>query len=302
MKSLLQRMQSAFIEGARQPACWAFLAAFAVAAAMLLNAGFSKFVIIYSLMTLAIIAGCVGTVAVTEAPPPAATSLARKMIGIKVLLILLCIALSGALGLFFHRATEPIGGFTPAMVWERLASWTGHSTNPAWYLAVLNPVLYCLLPLLLIVPISGFKQLGFVRGHRVLLVAALWCAQPVITFGIAVATGQFPLTESRIHGLMTGFVLNFFQNGLFEEFLFRACLQTMLVLLFCPYWGIALGAVAFGVWHLGMNFSRTGDLGSALALSLVAHAVSGVAFGVMYYRTRNIAAGSILHVVGNSLA
>jgi len=302
MKSLFQKMRNAFIEGVRQPACWAFLAIFTFSALALAFAGHSKFVIIYSLMALAIIAGCIGTVAVTEPPPPADMSLTKKTVGLEVLLVSLCIVLSGAIGLFFHRAIEPIGGFMPALVWERLASWTGHSTNPAWYLAALNPILYCLLPLLLIVPISRFKHLGFVRGHRVLLVAALWCAQPVITFSIAIATGQFSLTESRIQGLITGFALNFFQNGLFEEFLFRACLQTRLVLLFGPYRGIAMGAVAFGVWHLGLNFSRTGNLGSGLALSLIAHAVSGVGFGVMYYRTRNIAAGSILHVVGNTLA
>jgi membrane protease YdiL (CAAX protease family) len=59
----------------------------------------------------------------------------------------------------------------------------------------------------------------------------------------------------------------------------------------------------FGIWHLGLGFTDTGHVGllPALASTLVHQSVVGLAYGIIFERTRNLFPSSIVHVVVNSL-
>jgi membrane protease YdiL (CAAX protease family) len=93
------------------------------------------------------------------------------------------------------------------------------------------------------------------------------------------------------------------QNGFFEEFLFRGALQTRLRKLTTPAWALVLQALIFGLWHLGAGYSATGgsDLLTAAASTIVAQASLGLAFGIIFERTRNLFASSAFHIVINSI-
>lgn len=156
-----------------------------------------------------------------------------------------------------------------------------------------NPVCYGLLPLSLLL-LAGARphELGLGREHhagRVLLATA----GPLLVVGLS---ARQPLDlGSRI-------VSNTLQNGFFEEFLFRGALQTRLRMLVAPDVALAAQALLFGMWHLGLGFTMTGgDLIAAVAYTIVHQAVLGVAFGVLFARTRNLAAPSAVHVLLNSI-
>jgi membrane protease YdiL (CAAX protease family) len=206
-------------------------------------------------------------------------------------LILLFIVLAGWNGLVFHgvvAAEAAIPLWTPLMDWlQRLGGQLFGNDN---YIA--NPVAYFVLPLAaLLLTGARLPELGFGRGHRVGRVLLLWCALPLALFAVALLAGQ--VTPAR---LGARFVSNFMQNGLWEEFLFRGALQTRLRRLWTPGWALVVGA-----WHLGLGFTNTGHEGwlPALASVIVHQAVVGLAFGVIFERTRNLLAPSVVHIVVN---
>jgi len=95
---------------------------------------------------------------------------------------------------------------------------------------------------------------------------------------------------------------NALQNGFFEEFLFRGALQTRLNKFVQPGWALAIQALAFGVWHFNANAGiAPGDPFAALAVCIVSQAVSGLAYGIVFLRTRNLVAPSVAHVVMNAV-
>jgi membrane protease YdiL (CAAX protease family) len=164
---------------------------------------------------------------------------------------------------------------------------------------VANPVTYVVLPLLVLLAAGArLSTLGFARGHRVGRVLILWCAIPALFFGNALLTGL--LAPGRLAALL---VSNFLSNGLSEEFLFRGALQTRLRRFWGPGWALVAQALVFGAWHLGLGFTATGHSGwlPALASTIVYQAVLGLAFGVVYERTRNLVAPTIVHILVNSL-
>ncbi|MFN8513870.1 MAG: CPBP family intramembrane glutamic endopeptidase [Thermomicrobiales bacterium] len=95
----------------------------------------------------------------------------------------------------------------------------------------------------------------------------------------------------------------FMNNGFFEEFLFRGALQTRLRALGGPGWALVIQALVFGAWHLGLGYTNTDHAGllPALASTIVYQATLGLAFGVIFERTRNLLAPSVAHILVNSL-
>ncbi|MBL8157745.1 MAG: CPBP family intramembrane metalloprotease, partial [Anaerolineae bacterium] len=139
-------------------------------------------------------------------------------------------------------------------------------------------------------------EVGLGKGHRILPVTLLWCIIPLLALIFFVTSGQ--TTFERVANV---FVSNFMQNGFFEEFLFRGALQSRLRRLVSPFWAVVISALIFGVWHLGLGFSSTGgNFLTALASTLAYQAFLGLAFGVIFERTRNLVAGSAVHVVLNT--
>lgn len=171
----------------------------------------------------------------------------------------------------------------------------GHS-----YLALANPAQYFLLPLPFLLLLGArFRELGFERGHRTWRVLALWCFVPVVLLILQFALGW--LTLGRIGRRL---VSNSLQNGFFEEFLFRGALQTRLRSFMSPSWAIVLQALAFGgLWHIGIGFRETGsqDIIAGVANAIVIRAAMGAAFGIVFQRTRNLLACSVIHVMTNSV-
>ena len=64
-----------------------------------------------------------------------------------------------------------------------------------------------------------------------------------------------------------------------------------------------LQALAFGAWHLAVMRKAGGgsNLLLALANAILTQGVMGLAFGFMAQRTGSIVAGSLFHVIVNSL-
>ena len=277
-------------------AAWLFAAAWIVAALTLVLTGqgfpFGSLILIAIFMPLSLV-----TVLLTEpAPPNPAEANERPHIRFQVGLILLFVVLTGWTGLVFHDVTA-----ASIPIWTPLVDALGR-LGDAWLGAttyVMNPVSYVVLPLaVLLLAGAGLRSLGFGRGHRIGRVLLLWASIPFAFFAIAFASGQLSLGR-----LLGGFASNFLNNGFSEEFLFRGALQTRLRRLWGPAWAVVVQALVFGAWHLGLGFDNTGHAGllPALASTIVNQAVIGLAFGVIFERTRNLVAPTIAHILVDSL-
>ena len=231
---------------------------------------------------------------ITLDPPPTKAISSRESLFLRIETFVLagvCL-LSGWISLRFHLARgwdlgKLVEGF-PGRDW----------VGSPYFFAVFNPLCYCILPLVFIVPLTGFHHLGLGRGHRVFWVTLLWCAIPLIAVGVFLVTGSLTVTF-----LARMIISNTLQNGPFEEFLFRGALQSRLKILLGTQSGLVLASLVFGVWHLGAGFTATGwqSLLDGLASTVVIQATLGLGLGIIYDRTRNLISPSICHVMFNSL-
>jgi membrane protease YdiL (CAAX protease family) len=192
-------------------------------------------------------------------------------------------------------------------VWSALASTAaaaGERWLPAHWVgsparAVVDPLCYFALPLLALLLLGARPSaLGLGRGRGTWRVIAVWCSLPAGFLLLQLATGSLGLGQ-----LARRLVSNGLQNGPSEEFLFRGALQSRLALLVDPKWALILQALAFGAWHLAAMRAAGGasSLLLALANAMLSQAVTGLAFGLMARRTDSIVAGSLFHVIANSL-
>jgi len=113
-------------------------------------------------------------------------------------------------------------------------------------------------------------------------------------------------------GLPLCFVWLVFEVGLVEEFFFRAVIQSQLAAAFkSEVSGVVLMSLIFGLAHApGFIFRHAGEvegLGSnpsaidAIAYSIVVLAVSGITFGIIWARTKNLFALMLIHAAGDLL-
>ncbi len=113
-------------------------------------------------------------------------------------------------------------------------------------------------------------------------------------------------------GLPLCFIWLFIEAGLVEEFCFRALVQSHLAAaLRSEVSGVVLMSLIFGLAHApGFIFRHAGEvegLGSnpsaldAIAYSIVVLAISGVTFGVIWARTKNLSAVMLIHAAGDLL-
>ena len=111
-------------------------------------------------------------------------------------------------------------------------------------------------------------------------------------------------------GLPLCFIWLSIEAGLVEEFFFRALVQSQLAAAFkSEMSGIVLMSLIFGLAHApGFIFRHAGELeglgphpGSldAIAYSIVVLAVSGITFGVIWARTKNLFALMLIHAAGD---
>jgi membrane protease YdiL (CAAX protease family) len=129
--------------------------------------------------------------------------------------------------------------------------------------------------------------------------------------GAAFRQGYFTAYQLLL-GLPICFVWLVFEVGLVEEFFFRALVQSRLAATFkSEVTGIVLMSLVFGLAHApGFIFRHAGELeglGSnpsalhAVAYSVVMLAVSGIVFGVIWARTKNLLALMLIHAAGDLL-
>jgi membrane protease YdiL (CAAX protease family) len=189
-------------------------------------------------------------------------------------------------------------------LWSNMVAWLrslGEAVLPVeWFggpgNAVANPVQYFVIPLLLLLALGARPgELGLGRGHRVWRATLVWLIGPglVLLWPAAVGALPAPVFIRRVIG-------NFFQNGFFEEFLFRGALLTRLRLFLTPPWALIIQALVFGLWHLRGNTAQFGgNVLGGLAWCIVSQGVIGLAFGYVFQRTRNLVAPTVAHVMTN---
>ena len=269
------------------------------AAATLVLTGHGSSAIEGVLYGLAYLCMSLVTVAITLNPPAASVSSTRRArMWLQLGIITLFVALTAWRGLGFHQV---IGPDATIPLWSPLVDvlqrwgdqWLGNGNFVA------NPALYVGLPFVLLL-LAGARprDLGFGPGHRVGRVLVLWSVIPGLAFGYTLMSGVLSV------GVLAGrLVSNTLNNGFFEEFLFRGALQTRLGGLIGPSSALVLQALVFGVWHLGLGFTDTGHAGlvPALASTIVHQSVIGLAYGIVFERTRNLLAPSVAHVLINSM-
>jgi membrane protease YdiL (CAAX protease family) len=129
--------------------------------------------------------------------------------------------------------------------------------------------------------------------------------------GAAFRQGHFAIYQLLL-GLPLCFIWLFVEAGLVEEFFFRALIQSHLAAAFkSEVSGTVLMSLIFGLAHApGFIFRNAGEvegLGSnpgaldAVAYSIVVLAISGVTFGVIWARTKNLLAVMLIHAAGDLL-
>jgi uncharacterized protein len=161
--------------------------------------------------------------------------------------------------------------------------------------------------------VEGLSALG--RSH---LPVILLVGGALISFQFFLGGAAAPIREGKFsaHQLLLGIPLCFawliVEVGLVEEFFFRALVQSRLAAWFeSELSGIILMSLIFGLAHApGFIFRQGGiaeGLGTnptaldALAYSVAVLAVSGILFGVIWSRTKNLFALMLLHAVGDLL-
>ncbi|PKO04516.1 MAG: hypothetical protein CVU41_16825 [Chloroflexi bacterium HGW-Chloroflexi-3] len=107
---------------------------------------------------------------------------------------------------------------------------------------------------------------------------------------------------------LISFVLALFTAGFVEEFFFRGILQSRLAAGLGSEWrGLLVASLLFGILHLPMYFFSPyypthGNLIWSVAGIITEQTTGGVLFGVVWLRTRNLAAPVLFHAFINAIA
>jgi membrane protease YdiL (CAAX protease family) len=164
----------------------------------------------------------------------------------------------------------------------------------------------------------GIQRAGLRALYREHLPMVLVVGGALLAFQLFLGNGAAPIRQGKFsaYQLLVGLPLCFtwlvIEVGLVEEFFFRALVQSRLAAWFkSELSGIVLMSLAFGLAHApGFIFRRAGTvegLGAnptalqATAYSIVVLAVSGILFGVMWARTKNLIALMLVHAAGDLL-
>jgi len=303
---------------ARHPASWLFAAVCLLCAGYLaalgdwglleLAVGSSVATIVFMLLTLPL------TTPVPDAPWPAATSAssaassvgstkARGWLWVQVGVLAVLALLIYHWTLLGHGLLQPAQQDIP--LWTPFLTWTTRSVDflvgshmPSTFpLNDVAPVIMFLVPGAVLLLLGARpRELGFARGYRSWRVAALWCLAPAVIIAINLLSGNILLGDLPWRTLQTTF-----NSGPFEEFFFRGALMTRLARLLGDGWGIVLSGIAFGLLHVGNETSgdARGNVLAGVALALLLQGIGGVGFAIVFRRTRNLLAPSIIHVLSN---
>ena len=277
-------------------AFWVFCAVWALSALTLLVTGYLDPLIF--LQTALVLLFCLVTVALTarapareqtEAPPAS-----RRWIWTQLAVLLVFILFTAYRGLLFYHTAGGWLAQLPGV--SSLANFLNTVPKPFTTMAT-NPILYFVLPVIALLLLrAGWRELGFRRGYRSWAVMACCGVLPVGVILLTLVGGQMTLGI-----LALSLVSNSLNNGFFEEFLFRGALLTRMSRLWGSDWGIVLSSLLFGIWHIGTVMSQLpGNPLAALAFTIVVQATLGLGFAIVFVRTRNLLAPSVIHVLVNT--
>jgi membrane protease YdiL (CAAX protease family) len=163
------------------------------------------------------------------------------------------------------------------------------------------------------IQLAGLRALA---GNHLLVVFILSAA--ILAFQYFFGGGAAPIRHGEFNaaqllvGLPLCFLWLFLEAGLVEEFFFRGLLQTRLaVWLKSEIAGVALMALLFGLAHApGFILRRAGladaigenpSAADAIAYAVVVLSVSGIFFGIVWARTRNLFAVMLIHAATDLL-
>src|SRR5436190_20197362 len=161
-----------------------------------------------------------------------------------------------------------------------------------------------------------FQGLRALAGRHLPVVLVVGGA--LLAFQYFLGGGAAPVRHGNFsaHQLLLGLPLCFIwlviEVGLVEEFFFRALVQSRLAAWFkSEVNGVVLMSLVFGLAHApGFIFRQAGsveDLGAnpsaldAIAYSIVVLSVSGILFGLMWARTKNLFALMLIHAAADLL-
>ncbi len=223
-------------------------------------------------------------------------------------------------------------GVTLYLVWgtalsETLvpASWLASPRLKFFVVLTRKLMVFVAVPFVLFRTIFGYRWSDFglqsaglraLAGNHLLVVAVL--SRLILLFQYFAGNGAAPIRRGEFHatqlalGLPLCFAWLFVEAGLVEEFFFRALLQTRLAVWFkSEISGVALMSLLFGLAHAPGFILRRAGLAEAIgenpspvdavAYAIVVLSVSGIFFGIVWARTRNLFAVMFIHAATDLL-
>lgn len=223
-------------------------------------------------------------------------------------------------------------GVTLYLVWgtalsEMLVppSWLASPRTKFFVVLMRKLIVFVVIPFVLFRTIFGYRWSDFgiqfaglraLAGNHLLVVLVL--SGLILLFQYFAGTGAAPIRRGEFHasqlvlGLPLCFAWLFVEAGLVEEFFFRALLQTRLAVWFkSEISGVALMSLLFGLAHAPGFILRRAGLAEAIgenpspvdavAYAIVVLSVSGIFFGIVWARTRNLFAVMFIHAATDLL-
>ena len=205
------------------------------------------------------------------------------------------------------------------------ASWILSPRAKFFVVLIRKLVVFVAVPYLLFRAIFGYRWRDYglqwaglraLTGNHFLVVAVL--SAVILLFQYFLGGGAAPLRHGELQasqlaiGLPLCFAWLFIEAGLVEEFFFRALLQTRLAAWFkSEVTGMALMALVFGLAHAPGFILRHAGLEEAIganpspadsiAYAIVVLSVSGIFFGIVWARTKNLFAVMFIHAATDLL-
>jgi uncharacterized protein len=186
-------------------------------------------------------------------------------------------------------------------------------------------IVFVAIPYVLFQAVFGYRWRDFglqAAGVRALagnhLAVVFVLSGAILVFQFFLGGGAAPIRRGEFHagqlaiGIPLCFAWLFIEAGLVEEFFFRALLQTRLAVWFrTEVTGVALMALLFGLAHAPGFILRHAGLEEAIgahpsavdsiAYAIVVLSVSGIFFGIVWARTKNLYAVMIIHAATDLL-
>jgi membrane protease YdiL (CAAX protease family) len=172
-------------------------------------------------------------------------------------------------------------------LWTRVAE----AHLPLGTTAVLNPVLYAILPIALLLALGARpRELGLSRWAPGTSRAALF----VLILPVAALAWSLIAARHSVAGIAFMVSRNFLSSGFSEEVLFRGLTLSHLRAFWSTEWATTVQALLFGLFHLASSVGEPGFLTLAAYL-FTTSAVPGFLLGLIALRTRSLGLPILIH-------